>query len=332
MQRDLRVTAHLSDNTAAPTDAGAVAAPEVVVVGSLNLDVSVAVAQLPAPGETVLGGDALWSPGGKGANQAVGVSLLGRRVEMIGCVGADEPGQQLLDNLGAGVGHQHVAVLEDVSTGIATIAVDSHGDNQIVVSPGANARVAGAHIDAASVELGSALVVLSQFEIPLASVLAAAKQTNGTFVLNPAPAPRDLDEEGRVLLADLLAEVDIVVPNQGELAALLGEPSAPSLDDVGAQARRLASSGPKVVVTLGEQGAMVVDTEQAVHVPAVVVDAVDATAAGDSFCAAVADALCGGADLVDAVKWAVEVASVTVTRRGAQRSLPTRAEVVRSRR
>lgn len=304
------------------------AVPEVVVVGSLNLDVSVPVGHLPAPGETVLGGDALWSPGGKGANQAVGASRLGRRVEMVGCVGDDAPGQQLLDSLGEGVGHRHVTVLDNVSSGFAAIAVGADGDNQIVVSPGANGRVAREHIEAAASELSAASVVLAQFEIPSDAVLAAARATAGTFILNPAPAPVDLDDEGRAMIDELLGEVGIAVPNQGELAALLGGAKANSMEEIGAQAKRLAERVPNVVVTLGEQGALVADAGGFAHVPAVAVDAVDATAAGDSFCAGLADALCGDAQLGEAVAWAVRVAAVTVTRRGAQASLPTRAEVV----
>ncbi len=301
---------------------------DIVVVGSLNLDVSVVVDHLPTAGETVLGGDALWSPGGKGANQAVGARRLGRDVSMVGCVGDDDPGRQLLANLESdGVGHQHVAVIPDASTGFAAIAVGSDGDNQIVVSPGANGRVDADHIDAAADEIRNATVVLAQFELPLPTVLAAARLASGTFVLNPAPAPTVINGETRAELDGLLSLVSVVVPNQGELAALLGEDRAASLDEVAAQAARLAERGPRVVVTLGEQGALVLEDGEPSHVPALQVDAIDATAAGDSFCGALGDRLCDGATLTEAAEWAVQVAAVTVTRRGAQASLPTRDEV-----
>lgn len=247
---------------------------------------------------------------------------------MVGCVGGDDPGRQLLESLDTDrVGRERVARLANSSTGFAAIAVGPDGENQIVVSSGANNELGPDQVDAAGPQLAAASVVLAQFETPLTGVLAAAKQAVGTFVLNPAPAPASLDTQQRAVLDQLLAEVAIVVPNQGELATLLGEKRAESLAQVAQQAEQLAKRGPHVVVTLGEQGALVVTEAGQVHVPALAVEAIDATAAGDSFCAALADALCAGLGLVEAAEWAVRVAAVTVTRRGAQASLPTRDEV-----
>lgn len=299
-------------------------AAEIVVVGSLNLDVSVPVASIPTPGETVLGGDALWSPGGKGANQAVAAARLGRRVAMVGCVGDDDAGRRLLTGLDAdGVDRRGVRSLDGVPTGLAMIAVDPTGENVIVVSPGANGRVdATAVRDEPAVQSAAALLV--QFEIPLDALVAAAETTSGIVIVNPAPAPPGLSAE----LDALLDAASVVVPNRGELASLVGGESAQSDRVIEAQARVLSERGCDVVVTLGADGALVVTEGVAHHVDAEAVDAVDATAAGDSFCGALADALVDGAGLVDATRWATRVAAVTVTRRGAQDSLPGRADVL----
>ena len=295
---------------------------DLVVVGSINLDLSIPVPELPRPGETVLGGDALWSPGGKGANQAVGAARLGRSVAMVGCVGDDPAGRQLLDALSrSGVATDTVAVLPGVPSGIAAIAVSAAGENSIVVSPGANHRLTSSHV-AEALERWSPKAVLTQFEIP-AEATAAMVGFDGLFVVNPAPA--------RAISAEVLAAVDVLVPNRGELALLSGSASAETIDEVTDQAKALGVS--RVVVTLGGDGALVVDlgagSTQVTVVPIVTVPVVDTTAAGDSFCAGLVDALLDGADLVSATKWAGQVAAVTVTRRGAQVSLPTTDEVRR---
>lgn len=297
---------------------------EVIVVGSLNLDVSVPVSSIPMPGETVLGGDAMWSPGGKGANQAVAAARLGRRVAMIGCVGDDDAGRRLLADLDVdGVDRSAVRSLDAVPTGLAMIAVDPSGENVIVVSPGANARVGA--LDGHDVAaIASAAALLVQFEVPLDALVTAAHAASGIVIVNPAPAPQRADEA----LDTLLEAASVVVPNRGELASLLGLAQAESDDQLAAQAVSLADRGCDVVVTLGAAGALVVTDGSVTLVEAREVDAIDATAAGDSFCGALADALVDGASLVDAAHWANRVASVTVTRRGAQASLPTRREVL----
>lgn len=293
--------------------------PEVVVVGSANVDLVVPVEALPRPGQTVLGGDHLQAPGGKGANQAVAAARLGRAVAMVGRVGDDDLGGQLRAVLAdAGVDTSHTHVTADVPTGVALITVDAAGENTIAVSPGANARLTPADVAAADGLLGAAAVTLLQLEIDLDTVAAAVARAGGTVVCNPAPAA--------ALPAEVLAGIDVLVPNRGELALLAGVPHPDTLDAVVVAARSLPGDG-AVVVTLGGDGALVVDGDTVAHVPAVPVEAVDTTGAGDAFCGGLADGLARGLDVVAAARWASRVAALATTRRGAQAGLPTRDEV-----
>lgn len=294
------------------------AAPTITVVGSANLDVVVPVQRHPDSGETVIGGDHYRAPGGKGANQAVACARLGATTRFIGCVGDDDPGRSLLGGLtGDDVDTTYLTVLPGSPSGLALIVVDSVGENTIVVSPGANARLGPEHIQPAAFT-GSAAVLL-QLEVPLEAVTAAAEVAEGLVVLNPAPAI--------MLPPALLDRTDVLVPNRGELALLAGAEAEPAgLDEVVELARSI--NGPSsVVVTLGKDGAVVVDRTAVRTVPAHAVEAVDATAAGDSFCGALVVALSEGASLEAATRWATTAAAITVTRRGAQPSLPTRQEV-----
>ncbi len=299
--------------------------PEVAVVGSANLDLVVEVATIPVPGETVLGGDLRRIPGGKGANQAVAAARLGRRVAIIGRVGDDDSGTLLRRTLtSAGVDTANLHTTGGTPSGTALIAVAEDGDNAIVVSPGANSRVGAADVAEAADAVASAAVVLMQLEVPIEAVAAAIRSASGTVVLNPAPAPAE------PLPGDVLDGVDVLVPNQTELAVLAGHAGLSALGDVDAEtAVALARGLPvaSVVVTLGAAGAMVVSGAEAVHVPAPRVTPVDTTAAGDAFCGALADALADGSDLVSAAEWAVRVGAAATLRPGAQPSLPTRAEV-----
>jgi len=271
-------------------------------------------------GETVMGGDLARNAGGKGANQAVAAARLGRSVAMIGRLGDDEAGAILRGALDRdGVDTSLLLTTTDTPSGVALIAVAADGDNAIVVSPGANGRVSPADVDSAATVLASASVTLLQLEIPLAAVVSAAKQCSGTVVLNPAPAPTD------PLPAELLANVDVLVPNQTELAQICGHVGDVDVEVAARLARQLPC--PAVVVTLGADGAMVVDHDTTTHVPAPSVTPVDTTAAGDSFCGALADALVRGEPLVAAATWAVRVGAATTQRAGAQPSLPTPAEV-----
>jgi len=282
----------------------------IALVGSINLDVVVGVDRHPAPGETVVGGDRQELPGGKGANQAVAAARLGATVAFVGRVGADDSGRRLRDGLAAeGVDVAHVRVDPDAPTGMALIAVDSAGENTIVVSPGANARVGAADVEAARDVMAGAAVTLVQHEVPEEAVAAAIVAAGGRVVLNPAPARA------------LLAAVDVLVPNRGELEALAGRAGDPIELARGLEAARA------VVVTLGAEGAAVVEGDRVDRIPAPRVEAVDTTGAGDAFCGALAQALDGGAELVEAARWAARAAAASVTKAGAQGGLPRRADL-----
>jgi ribokinase len=282
----------------------------IAVVGSINLDLVVAVDRHPAPGETVVGGDCRQLPGGKGANQAVAAARLGSEVAMVGRVGADAQGAWLREGLWTErVDVEHVREDRVAPTGVAMIAVDARGENTIVVSPGANARVDARDVAAASDVVRGAEVVLVQHEVPAAAVAAAIATAGGTVVLNPAPA------------RGLAAPVDVLVPNRGELETLAGGRGDP------VTLARSITAARAVVVTLGEEGAVVVEGDRAERVRAPHVEAVDSTGAGDAFCGALAEAMAGGATVVEAARWAVRVAAVSVTRPGAQGGLPRREDV-----
>jgi ribokinase len=281
----------------------------IAVVGSINLDLVVSVEHHPAPGETVVGGDCRQLAGGKGANQAVAAARLGSAVAMVGRVGADTQGTWLRGALaGERVDVRHVRTDRHEHTGMAMIAVDQTGENTIVVSPGANDHVSARDVAKAGELVSAADVVLLQHEVPDEAVAAAIEAAQGTVVLNPAPA------------RSLAGAVDVLVPNRGELEALTGGSGDPVV-----LARSIAGAG-AVVVTLGAEGAVVVEDERAERIPAPRVNAVDTTGAGDAFCGALAGALSSGATLVEAARWAVRVAAVSVTRLGAQSGLPWRED------
>lgn len=294
----------------------------IAVVGSANLDIVVPVSHHPSSGETVLGGDHSQIPGGKGANQAVAASRLGSQVSFIGCIGEDPAGSVLEASLVAsGVNTDALRAATGIPSGIALITVDEDGDNAIVVSPGANY-----HLTPDDVATNAALlldsVTLLQLEIPIETTIAAARTATGIVILDPAPAP----PEG--LPNELLQAVDIVAPNESELALLARRPvDAADLDDVIDAARSLAVGS--VVVTLGARGALVVGGLENVtaHVPAPVVEPMDTTAAGDAFRGALATQLARDRSLLDAVSFATRVGAATTLRFGAQPSLPTAAEV-----
>lgn len=292
---------------------------QITVIGSLNRDTVIRVPRIPAPGETVLGGDVATYRGGKGANQALAAARLGRAVSLIGRVGADGDGTSYLRALVAeGVDVEGVSADIDAPTGQAYIFLADDAENAIAVVPGANAKVSAEHVAAAGDLLEQSAVTLAQLEVPLDAVKAAAQLSKGTFVLNPAPAHR--------LGHELLSKVDVIVPNRSELATLAGPAEVEDIAAVVAQARRLR--GPRaVVVTLGAAGAVLVTSDDELHVTPPEVEAVDTTGAGDAFCGALADALARGAELDDAVRWAVAAGSAAVTKLGAQTALPTEEQV-----
>ncbi len=293
---------------------------DIAVVGSCNVDLVVNVDSIPTVGQTVLGGDLRRIPGGKGANQAVAASRLGKSVAMIGRIGDDENGKFLQANLEENdVNTEFLFTTPETPTGVALISVQNDGDNAIVVSPGANSELSPEDV-AAVPPVAEAQVVLLQAEIPIETVLAAARVAEGTVIWNPAPAPNES------VPLELLDLVDVLVPNQQELELLIGNGSADNLESIFAMAKTFPCSS--TIVTLGAQGAVVVASNEAVHIPAPEISPVDTTAAGDSFCAALAGSLVEGKDLVEAAQWAVQVGAATTLIAGAQPSLPTSSEVL----
>jgi len=300
-----------------------VAAPRILVVGSINVDIVALVEHLPAPGETVTGGTLLINHGGKGANQAVAARRLGAEVRFIGCVGDDTFGPQLRQSMVAeGISVDGLTTIAGINSGTALIVVDAAGRNQIAVASGANMRLSVDWLARCAADIAWAQVVLCQLEVPLETVLwtlRTAHQHGTITVLNPAPA--------QSLPSEIWSLVDYLTPNEIEAAHLSGLAlAAPS--DAGPVARALLTRGPGVVIlTLGEQGAFVGTPDRTVHVPAFPVTPVDTTAAGDAFNGALAVALSEGRPLDVAVRFANAAAGLTCTQPGAQNALPTRAQV-----
>ncbi|WP_187976910.1 PfkB family carbohydrate kinase [Mycetocola sp. JXN-3] len=299
----------------------------IIVVGSLNLDLSVQTPRLPGPGETVTGNELRFSPGGKSSNQAAAAALLGGAVSLVGAVGDDEFADRVLSSANAfGVDTTQVERIADCATGAALIAVDAEGENNIIIAPGANAQLAAAHVDAVPDALWDEASVLTlALEVSPETVLAAARRARAhdvQVVLNPSPL-RELEPE-------LLELTDLLVLNEHELAGLIGiDPEAPI---AGAHAlEALGALGiSRCVITLGRAGALVLDAtaaagEQIMPIPAYVVDAVDTTGCGDAFTGALAHALAGGATLIEATRLGALVGAFAARGAGAQVSYPTAA-------
>ncbi|HLK21401.1 MAG TPA: ribokinase [Bryobacteraceae bacterium] len=299
-----------------------------VVVGSLNMDFVVTVDQLPAPGQTVLGRNFQMIPGGKGGNQACAAGRLGANslsVRMVGRVGYDLFADHLKASLSAAsVDVSAVHATRSQPTGVALISVDTSGQNTIVVASGANHLLLAAEAEAMRPVFRGARFALFQLESPLDTVAAAlklARAEGARTILDPAPAAP--------LAAELLANVDILTPNETEASILLGQPPARvTKADAAALARSLRARGPKaVVLKLGDQGCFYSDGATEIFSPAFPVNAVDATAAGDTFNAALAVALAEDRGIEAALRFANAAAAISVTRMGAQASVPARAEV-----
>jgi len=298
---------------------------DIVVIGSLNMDIVAIAPRLPRPGETILGTQFMKVAGGKGANQAYAAAMLGGNVAMIGRVGDDEHGRQLTNGLAA-VGCDVSSVRSlDVATGVAVIVVGAAGQNSIVVVPGANGSYQPSEFQADQHRLADAKLVMLQLEIPLATVTAAAraaKSYGATVILDPAPAPATLAPE-------LIGDVDILTPNESEAVRLTGGVAQElSLDEARATASQLLATGAKtVIIKLGSRGCLLARREERSLIPAPRVEAVDTTGAGDVFNGAFAVAHSEGASLTEACRFAVRAASLAVTRHGAQSSVPNRAEL-----
>jgi ribokinase len=318
-----------------------ISAPRLTVLGSLNMDVSVTVPRLPAPGATVLGGAASFAPGGKGANQAVAAARLGGTVRMVGCVGDDDFGARLVAALAAdGVDASGVRAVPGMPTGIAMITVDEAGENIITVAPGANREVGVAEIAAVGGAPADVLVVSA--EIPVSAIRAALATQAGpgpagppVRVLNLAPAPAEA--------AELLATgVDWLVVNESEAAAVLGRPVA-GLEGAAGAATDLVTRGSRhVIVTAGAEGAAYCGPSNrhstglgkgtgayaAVTVPGFRVHAVDTVGAGDTFVGALAVGLAAGIAPFDAAAAAAAAAATATTRPGTQPGMPHPADVL----
>ncbi len=299
--------------------------PRIVVVGSINRDLVARVPQLPRPGETVLGTAFHEVPGGKGANQAVAAARLGADVTMIGRVGDDAFGERLLKSLRLhGVRTDAVQSTADCPTGLALIGVDDTGQNAITVIGGANQRLSPDDVQAHQAAIAHAHALLVQLEVPLATVTAAvamARQHGVLTVLDPAPAPK-------VELPAELFDVDVLSPNQAEAEELTGVTVASVADAFHAARKLHERSARRVVIKLGDQGALASESgSEPVHVPAPRVHVVDTTAAGDAFTAALAWALLEGLSLAEATRFACAAGTLATTRPGAQDAMPSRQDV-----
>jgi ribokinase len=298
---------------------------DICVVGGINMDLVVQVPHIPRPGETVHGGQVARFPGGKGANQAVAASRLGASVAMVGQVGVDAFGDELIKTLdAANVEPSGVRRTADHATGVAMISVASDGQNAIVVAPGANMIWDEAAVGGVERAVNGCRVLVLNLEVPtevIVRAVRAGKRAGARVVLNPAPH-RSGDES-------VFGDVDFFVPNQVEAALFAGmEPDA--VTDWGEAAERLRRLGPRaVIVTLADEGAVIVDERDPYRVPSFPVSVVDTTAAGDAFVGGLAVALLRDAPVRDAVRFANACGALAVTRAGAQPSLPARSEVER---
>lgn len=297
----------------------------ITVIGSLNMDVVIAVDEMPKPGQTIISKSMEYIPGGKGANQALAMARLGAEVHMLGAVGCDENGRALVENLkknGADV--SGVSMIENRNTGEAVITVNKHGQNQIIVIPGTNAMVLPSTIDKNIDLIDKSDFVVLQLEIPIDTVEYAAEKAKAmgrTVILNPAPAPLSMPDS-------LIRNTDILIPNESELELLTGE-EVNDEESAAAAAKKLIAMGvEKVIVTMGSKGALFVSRDDTFLSPCFEVGRVaDTTGAGDCFVAAFSVALTKDYSYRKAVEFANMAASIAVTRKGAQPSMPYLAEV-----
>lgn len=301
--------------------------PSIVVVGSINMDLVFRTPRMPGVGETIAGHEFAQIAGGKGANQAVAAARQEVTTTLIACVGDDSYGRQSLSNLQEdGIGTDFISTITDVATGVAGIFVDDHGDNSIVIASGANAQLSSAHIEAAKEVIGNAGLLICQCETPLTTVSAAiqmAVQHSVPVVFNPAPALSLPD--------DLLTKVRYLIVNEIEAEQLSGIKVTDIASAQSASNKLLARGVAYVLLTMGEQGVYVASAgsdQLSVHLPAVKVQVIDTTAAGDTFVGAFAAGIARGLSVLDAANAAQFSAALAVTKLGAQSSIPYREEVL----
>ena len=291
---------------------------KILVVGSANADLMIAMPKLPNPGETVRGHDFLVAPGGKGANQAIAAARLGGDVGFIGSIGDDDFGRSIKKSLlDSGVDTARLCVRPNSATGVALIFSEACGENMIVIAAGANDFLLPADIDAAADAIAGASIIVCQFESPAATIerlVTVAKLSGVPVLLNPAPARRMADE--------MVDGIRFLVPNRQELAHLTGLPTR-TLADVEAAAKALLVRGAEsVIVTLGREGVLRASVAGARVFPAPIVEAVDTTGAGDTFVGGFAAEWCRTSDVDAAISFAQRAAAYSVTGRGAQASMP----------
>ena len=300
---------------------------KIIVIGSANTDMVVKAQKLPLPGETILGGTFFMNAGGKGANQAVAAARLGGSVTLVTKVGNDVFGRQTIEGLKKeNINTDYVFIDEINPSGTALIIVNAEGENCIVVAPGANANLLPADIEKVK-ELATAAVILMQLEIPIETIKSVAKRAKARgqkLILNPAPA--------QLLDDDLLNGLFLITPNETEASLLTGITVEDELTAAKAADIFLSKGVQNVIITLGKQGAYFKNKEQEIKVNAPEVKAMDTTAAGDTFSGAITVAITEKMDLITtgwekAIQFAVKAASISVTRMGAQASVPYRNEI-----
>ena len=296
---------------------------EILVYGGINIDLVTRSETFPAPGQTILGNEFITYPGGKGANQAVGISRMGLRVSLIGCVGNDVFGPGLVQGLEEkGVGVAGVSIIEGKHSGVAVINIDDHAQNQIIQVHGANANAEDELAMQLMEETPSLKYLLIQLETPIsvsASLAKKAKLKGGTVILDPGPT--------RPITDDLLQSVDVITPNETEAEYLTGI-EVKDVESGFSAAHKISSMGIQhVIVKMGAQGALYVGKNCGFHVPAIKVNPLDSVAAGDAFNGALTFAMFNGWALEDSLRWAVCAGGIATTRSGAQDSMPIRDEV-----
>lgn len=295
----------------------------IVIIGSSNTDMVISTPHFPARGETVIGGDFLMNAGGKGANQAVAVARLGGNAAFICRTGNDVFGKDAVKLLSdEGIDTSYISTDSDSASGIAIITVNKTAENTIVVAPGSNAHLNTAQIDEAGEAIATAGYVLMQLEIPLTTVMHATKmafENKVPIVLNPAPAA--------VLPDELYKMITIITPNEKEAGVLTGIEITDSVSARSAAMALAAKGVAIVIITMGREGALLYDGRSFTHISAPIVDAVDTTAAGDVFNGALVVGLSEGMDITEAVTFACQASAVSVTKRGAQKSVPYRSEL-----
>lgn len=296
----------------------------IVVVGSLNMDINLLVPHIPSVGETILANEVSYFRGGKGANQATAIARLGGSVVMIGAVGNDSHGKQLLNGLvSEGIETDGILIKDGYSTGFAVVCVSLDGNNNIIVSPGTNHKILKDDIDRFKDIILQADFCVLQLEIPeniVNYVIDICFENNTKVILNPAPAIYHFNDE-------TLKKIDYLIPNETELSIIAD--TSVNNNNIEEICQGLIRKGCKnVIVTMGDKGSLWINDKCARYYPAEKVAAIDTTAAGDSFIGGFTYMLANGKSIDDAIKFATKAAAITVTRRGAQESLPTLDDVM----